>query len=325
VALALGVEAGDPRVRDWYGLGLDAVAPRRSWPSMPAPAPAPVEARLPRADLLAAWDAADWLAAPDDGPAHPGMWGAVVGPWLEARAAEWSGWPGMDAARAVVVEAERTAGGLARVASPTWRASWAVAKGRPWAASWPLLLPTFDARGRLAALRGRCPAWTWGPDGRPVALPAGKVAAVWQGWTWPRYGWAEVPGEAHKEVSPTGSGHTRGTVYACPLGRRILAGLDPGPSWSGGVAVVEGGADYLRRSIEAGARTPRPAVLGVWSGAWPNDEQGDRLARRLAAVEAVVVVAPDPDPAGHGFGRAIAACLDRAGVAYVVSDGGADG
>jgi len=38
-----------------------------------------------------------------------------------------------------------------------------------------------------------------------------------------------------------------------------------------------------------------------------------------------VVVAPDPDPAGHGFGRAIAACLDRAGVAYVISDGGADG
>lgn len=61
VALALGVEAGDPRVRDWYGLGLDAAAPRRSWPSMPAPAPAPKRAPVPPASPMTGPGSLAWV------------------------------------------------------------------------------------------------------------------------------------------------------------------------------------------------------------------------------------------------------------------------
>jgi hypothetical protein len=66
------------------------------------------------------------------------------------------------------------------------------------------------------------------------------------------------------------------------------------------------------------------AIVGVWSGAWPDDELGDALAARFAgAVE--VSLAPDDDENGAGerIMAKVGRCLSRAGVTWTW--GGRDG
>ena len=84
---------------------------------------------------------------------------------------------------------------------------------------------------------------------------------------------------------------------------------------------MEGGPCWLRYCIEAEelrrAKPPKdaPIVLGVWSGAWPDSKDGDRLAARLRSAR--VIIATDADQTGEKYAQAIAATLRRSGVAGV--------
>jgi hypothetical protein len=171
--------------------------------------------------------------------------------------------------------------------------------GKPWSDGHSLLLPCVDHAGELVGLRAR---WT---------------GARWDERTeW----WAEVPHE-RKEVNPKGAGVLRGSVYAGPLGRALLRGETP-ERWSGDVVVVEGGPCWLRYAIEAESlrQTQRaPIVLGVWSGAWPDSRDGDRLAARLRSAR--VIIATDADKPGEKYAQAIAATLRRSGVSGVRING----
>jgi hypothetical protein len=139
---------------------------------------------------------------------------------------------------------------------------------------------------------------------------------------------------ADDEVAPTVPDACRGAVYADPLARAVLAAGGraqrgdalladaPGLRWSGRVLVVEGGPAFLR--FAADLRRVRvlddhaeaPAVVGLWSGAWPDDALGDALAARFAG--AVVALAPDRDENGAGERTAekVGRCLSRAGVTW---------
>lgn len=167
---------------------------------------------------------------------------------------------------------------------------WATCNGRAWSEGHALMLPTYDAAGALVGVRAR-----W-------------VGTEWDGEAWTEL---EAPG-GRKEVNPRGSGVLRGTVYADEVGRSVLEG-SPLPSWSRKVVIVEGGPAWLRYAIEAATASERPAVLGVWSGAWPDDEEGDRLAARLSAAVGVYV-ATDNDEAGDRYASRIGATLARASI-----------
>tara|TARA_B100001094_G_scaffold141949_1_gene137548 strand:+ start:1109 stop:2140 length:1032 start_codon:yes stop_codon:yes gene_type:complete len=175
------------------------------------------------------------------------------------------------------------------------RVSWARCAGEPWSAGHALLLPCVDASGVRVGLRAR--------------------------WIGTRRGdgcWLEEPHE-RKEINPRGAGVLRGTVYAGPLGRRLLRGDTlPERAWSGDVVIVEGGPCWLRYCVEAAQlrkAQAAPIVLGVWSGAWPDSREGDRLAMRLRGSH--VVIATDTDKAGQKYATNIAATLRRCGVAGV--------
>lgn len=326
--------------------------PRAALPPLPRPRVLPPLAPPPRLDpheVAALWDPARpvWTATVSD----PRAW-----PWLRARGLDWAGWRDEEAAAALAL-AEEAGEPLARVATvPRSMPEWARIGLVDWASGYPLLLPCYDAAGRMVALRGRRTAWRE-VDGRPCELRARAV------WSWglrggPHdplplpYGWHEIEGEAAaKEAAPRRRpGVLRGTVYACPVGRAVLRGeVEPGGAvrgagpvpvlgasnyaavyeaappmappptvepvrWSGLVLVVEGGADYLRRAVEFAGYPLRPAVFGVWSGAWPDNADGDKLAAALDRAGATVELRLDADEAGAGFARSIRACLARAGV-----------
>lgn len=322
--------------------------PRAAPPPLPPPPPrAAPPARLDPDEVARVWTLARPVWTP--AAADPRAW-----PWLRARGLDWAGWRDEAAAEALV-GAELAGEALARVALPDGLPDWARVGPLDWARGYPLVLPCYDAAGRLVALRGRRTAWRE-VEGRPVEL---RARAVWS-WGWGAgrgeverrlreqgrevelareverrtgpAGWHDLGGDGRKEVSPRGEGATRGTVYACPVGRAVLRGeVEPGDAvrgaasgpgatepvrWSGHVLVVEGGADYLRRAVTLHARNPRPAVFGAWSGAWPDDAPGDELAAALRSARASVRLMLDPDEDGDGYARNIAACLARASVPY---------
>jgi hypothetical protein len=119
-----------------------------------------------------------------------------------------------------------------------------------------------------------------------------------------------------KEVSPTG-GIAAGALYACARGRRLLAGERP-ERWDGRVIVREGGPDWLLMAGDARIAGPdgAPAVLGLWSGAWPADGAGREVAGRLAQAGARVLVATDADEAGDRYAAAVLEALIMAGCGY---------
>lgn len=280
----------------------------------PAPAPAP-PARLDPAEVRALWAAC------------PSVEVEAVAPWFDVRARGL----GLDGARVRrVVEALDLARSCARVALdlPAWaRITKPSGTGRTsWADGWPLVLPCFDAEGELVALRARRTGYRRTDEG--LAELRGALR-----WSSRRGLWvADEDVSDAKEVSPVGPGACRGTVYADPLARAVLAaggqarrgdallGDAPGLRWSGRVLVVEGGpgwllycADPSRLRVLADYGEAH-AIVGVWVGAWPDDEVGDELAARFAG--ASVVLAPDDGTTGETTMSKIGRCLSRAGVTW---------
>lgn len=233
--------------------------------------------------------------APPPGPARlPSdevltVWRSAWPAFTEVRALRWFYSRKLDAWKAA---------GFCRALPPGQTLpSWAHC-GEPWSKGHSLLLPCVDHSGELVGLRAR---WT-GAE-----------------WDWLEDCWAEIPHE-RKEVNPRGAGVLRGTVYAGPRGQALLRGETP-DLWSGEVLIVEGGPCWLRYCIEAEelrrAKPPKdaPIVLGIWSGAWPDSKDGDRLAARLRSAR--VIIATDADQSGEKYAQAIAATLRRSGVAGV--------
>jgi hypothetical protein len=277
----------------------------------PEPPPAPPE-RLPASQVAALWDAA-W---PCDA-------GAAAG-WWAARSARdgWRGDPVARVARARSLSVARVCPpgvcevGDTIIAPPDWARVGRVT----WGEGWPLLLPVYDARGELVALRARRCAWT--PDGEP------KGPHRWTGESW-----VPQPGPDAKEVSPIGGG-CRGAVYADPAavsvlrgggafraGDPVLCGRDWSPGsvvWSGRAVIVEGGPDFLRASTadgrlrlaKSGEFYEVDAVFGVWQGAWPADGPGFDIAATLRHAT-LVQISTDADGPGEKYAAAIAATLDR--------------
>jgi hypothetical protein len=158
---------------------------------------------------------------------------------------------------------------------------WARCQGAPWSEGWRLILRA------------------WGPGGL-VGLRARRIDGQ----------------RERKEVSPTG-GIAAGALYACARGRRLLAGDRP-ERWDGRVIVREGGPDWLLTAGDARIAGPdgAPAVLGLWSGAWPADGAGREVAGRLAQAGARVLVATDADEAGDRYAAAVLEALIMAGCGY---------
>ena len=298
------------------GVGLvppsDAGAPPVRAPVVPpprSPTPEPPPARLPPAEVADLWASA---------------WGVTV----EDRARRWLWARGLDPLNVAALNLAR---GLPPAATwPRWArigrddggGGWPTDRevqapgGSTLTGAWSLLLPCYDARGAMVALRAR-----------------------WTGATWDAAAdrWVELR-TATKERSPAGHGACRGTVYADPVGRWLLergpearpgdpAG-DGAPLWNGRVLVLEGGPGWLRYASEPGRlrredgapwRGPEDgpafatAVLGVWAGAWPDDAAGRDLAGRLPP-GARVTLATDDDGAGEGYADAIARTLNARGV-----------
>jgi hypothetical protein len=298
-------------------------APPRPVVLAPPPAPAP-PARLDRAEVLALWEGCASVEV------------EAVAPWFDVRARAL----GLDGATVRrKVEALDLARSCARVALdlPAWaRITKPSGTGRTsWAEGWPLVIPCFDAEGELVALRARRTGYrrtAEGLDGLRGALRWSSRRGLWD---------PDEDVSDAKEASPVGSGACRGTVYADPIARAVLAAggrarkgdalLADAPDlrWSGRVLVVEGGpgwllycADPSRLRVLADYAEAH-AIVGVWSGAWPDDEVGDELAARFAG--ASVTLAPDIDEKGAGERTMakIGRCLSRAGVAW--KWGGNDG
>jgi len=287
-------------VRAWYAARgwcdpdprrAAGAAPRPLRRPPPKPAPAPSLERLDPGEVAALWGAA--VRVVDEERARR---------WLAARGSAWG-----HADPATAVAALDLARGLPDgLPCPPW----ARFGGLSWAAGGrSLVLPCYGSRGELVGLRAR-----------------------WTGTEWGGERWTELPApDGAKEISPWGSGALRGSVYACPVGRRLLAAgpaarrgdaLDPeAPDllWDGRVFVFEGGPAWLRYAADPGRVKVvdgvawTPAILAVWAGAWPADGPGADLAARLTGA-ALVVVATDDDPSGDRYAARIATALEAVGV-----------
>jgi hypothetical protein len=84
------------------------------------------------------------------------------------------------------------------------------------------------------------------------------------------------------------------------------------------VIVREGGPDWLLMAGDARIAGPdgAPAVLGLWSGAWPADGAGREVAGRLAQAGARVLVQTDADEAGDRYAASVLEALIMAGCGY---------
>ena len=165
---------------------------------------------------------------------------------------------------------------LARTAKPV-APGWATALGERWNPSGlGLILPLFDALGRLCGFRAR------------RVNRGGRV----------------------KEVAPVkGKGlATRDAVFACRFARRVLAGDTSAAEAvvERGMIVTEGGIDHLTWASRVCPETG-PAVIGLYSGAW-SDQIGERIPTGTP-----IYLRLDPDPAGHRYAAKVVASLgDRA-------------
>lgn len=318
-------------VREWYAARGWAPAdspgpvsePVRVKPARPRPAPEPVEVSLPAEEVKALWDAA-----------APVFTEQRAARWLRARADDPSkGWGGSAAwwgdPAALVALA-----GVARALPPGLSCPpWAAVGKSSWAdGGWSMVVPCYGPEGDLRALRAwwtgteagdQTQHWPTGPvdpDDPSTYLdtdpPGGCAGPAWL---------ETAPPLADVEVVPTG------TVYACPVGRAVLengAADFPRGAWDGRVLVVEGGPAFMRYAVDPSRHErddegrlrpvfPRPAVLGVWAGSWPDGPMGDALAARLSGCRVVIVNA-----ATDRVSAAISATCKRAGVRVLRSGGG---
>ena len=240
------------------------------------------------------------------------MWDGAWPVFTEYRANRWCMARGLEPWRVAGMDVARS------LAPHGHDYRWARSGGVPWRDGHTLLLPCFGAGGDLVGLRSR---WT----GADFDDDAGS--------------WVETAAAGgRKEISPSGRGALRGTLYADLVGRWILrtgpkavkgAVFDdeaPGLSWDGRVLIIEGGPAWLRYASSDGRVTTRDdgsastyAVFGIWSGAWPDDEMGDDLAERMKGAS-LVALAMDDDKAGSGYARRIGDALRSAGVPVVVAN-----
>lgn len=293
-----------------------AVRPSRLAPVVQAPEPQqePPPVRLDPAEVAALWEAG---VTP--------ITHAETMRWLRCR--RWQ-------AGASFVALVASQLGLARslpasAPCPPW------AGGERWAWAshgWSLIMPTWDADGRMAGMRAR-----WVGTERvlgPVAMPPrGPVdvddSATYldmppgRSWTRERPFRAIAAPFAAKEVSPSGGG-CKGTVYACPVGRWLLRGrsgdIDPDSSvgWDGRILIVEGGPAFLTYATQPGrvrwvdGKPVTHAVLGVWSGSWPAGDLGRALALRCRVAD-TIAYAPDDDDGGDRIAAPVSASLAELG------------
>lgn len=162
---------------------------------------------------------------------------------------------------------------LARALPDGQTPRWARARGVTWAESGHrLLVPLFDALGRLASVRAR--VVVAGQDGPKALAPAGYTTA--------------------------------GLVMADALARRLLAG-EVGAAEQVrdvGLLVAEGGPDYLTWAARwgtDGSLDRAPAVFGIESGAWTAE-----VAARVPDGTRLCVATHD-DGAGERYAAAIVA------------------
>ena len=234
--LIAAVELGrSPETRDdWrrvhqraYAIGATADAPEGDAP-LPPPRRLPEPRRAPERHYPAMREVADlWTF---------GAWQVATCQagrrWLEALLPGGAGVCPLDLARILPTPDEAAArwgirGARCRSMLPRW-ARWGAL---PWTeAGYRVLLPLYDARGRLRSLRAR-----------HVDQP---------------------PSGAPKAVSPAGC-KVSGLVFANRLGVDMLRGL-ASPMM---VLICEGGTDTLAASLLSPPHVPR-AILGVGSGAW---------------------------------------------------------
>ena len=171
-----------------------------------------------------------------------------------------------------------------------------------------------------------CPLWarlggrSWAESGHRLIVPLYNADGVCAGvrarsWT---------PGESKSKVSPIGQ-NAAGLVLADWTGRAMLAGSRAVRE----VWIAEGESDFWTLALAdlgellEGRRVKRSAaergrsdvaVLGIVAGAWPDDDAGAAIARRVPAT-ARVMLAVDEDGAGSAYAAAVANSLDRRGVA----------
>lgn len=253
LALAGWALAGDPAPRGAaFRAVLEAVGTVEQWPRVARPAIGrPVhrapESRPPLHEVVALWRACGPV---DDDPACAG--------WLRSRGLDPTTVRDLDLARA-----------LPECSVPRW----ARARGARWTESGHrLIVPLFDALGRLASMRAR--VVTAGQD-RPKALaPASHTTA--------------------------------GLVMADALARRLLTGDADAVELvrDVGLLVAEGGPDHLTWATRwgaDGALDRAPAVVGVESGAWTAE-----VAARVPDGVRVLVATHD-DATGDLYAAAIVA------------------
>lgn len=229
-------------------------APRLVEPDAPPPS-APLGLPLDEVDALWRW----CVRVSDD---------AEVSAYLRSRAID----PGEVAAR-----------DLAR-ALPGWAPlpAWASYGRRSWqAAGWRLVVPMFDATGRLALLRGR---WCGVDDqGERIPPPMGRHGK-----------------KAPKSLAPRGSKIGPGAVMADEAARIMLM-HDTAPMR---LVISEGEPDWLTWATRLEQNT---AVLGV-TGGGRMGSWSDELAARVPE-GSEVVIRTDDDLAGDKLADAIAASL----------------
>ena len=212
----------------------------------PAPRKVTLPDRLPPAEVVALW-----------GACSPVLADAEVTAWLrDARGLDAGEVEARDLARALPV-------GLALP-------RWARFKGKAWNEApqgFRVILPMFDADGRLASLHARAlrPQVDNGSD--KTAAPAGAALA--------------------------------GLVLADSLGQLLLSGKPRG----NGLVVAEGDPDFLALGTWWGdADELAPAVLGVVSGSW-NESTAELAAKVPDGCR--VRLFTDPDAAGDGYAAKI--------------------
>ncbi|MBN1335498.1 MAG: hypothetical protein JXB39_06010 [Deltaproteobacteria bacterium] len=132
------------------------------------------------------------------------------------------------------------------------------------------------------------PTWalavpTWTPDGRMGGFRFRRVDG----------------GRKRKELPHLG--RSGGLVLACPVALDLLRGTPDRAVWDGTVLLVEGVPDFMTWATVPGV--PRPAVFGIFQGAW-TAEHAARIPDGTR-----VAVGTHNDPQGNHYADALAATL----------------
>lgn len=185
----------------------------------------------------------------------------------------------------------------ARVLPETFSASW---WPRIFSACWPLVLPAFDGRGRLAGIHG-CAI-----ERRRLVQEDGKhrLSGCHDG------GFHEFDGKhctacgarrGRKSTWPLGVGASEQLVFADRDAQKWLSGEASAPDR---VLIVEGATDFMAAvAKQKHERIKDLAILGIESGSIPA------LQIMRWKVGGLVILATDPDPAGASYNTKIRAVL----------------